>query len=239
MKKRERLPTQRHSVKKKHSFRNPFVRKGSALSMRQLRGFQVEKIIGRGAYGKVYKASKAHSSSSSFAIKIVDSSTLNPCQFQMECWITEWLSLDAGIGPTFHGSWTVRADGKRLGMLATELWDMTLEEFMKTRKRKTVPKVVLEKIWQQLKQMHSHFRLIHMDVHSGNILLKLSPSKVKVIDATLADFGNATNLDAPDMDLMSATIDMYDLPHQKHLDDPKKIDHSLFTRMKNAWKLES
>ena len=52
-------------------------------------------------------------------------------------------------------------------------------------------------------------------------------------DVTLADFGNAMELDAVDSDFLKEVIEWFELPKSK---DPKKVDMSLFSRMKREWK---
>jgi serine/threonine protein kinase len=229
----------KRDAKRVNSFRNPFVRGGSALSTRQLHHYQMGKRIGKGAYGKVFRAKKK-TENHRVALKIVDTSSSEHgyTQFNMERWTTEMLSQDGGIGPNFHDGWCIRKNGKTLGMLAIELWDCSLEVFMKLTARRTVPKIVIDKVQTQLAQMHSHYKVAHMDVHAGNVLLKLEKGaprdKPKVLGVTLADFGNVMYLEGIDEELMQLTIDMYDLP--RSIKDPRRIDHAMLSLMKSQWK---
>jgi serine/threonine protein kinase len=222
-------------------FRNPFVRRGggSVLSPRQLRRYHIGKLIGKGAYGKVFRATKSRAlpqQNVNVAIKMVDtgSSEDGYRQFMMERWTTELLHVDGGIGPKFHDGWCIRKDHKTLGIIVMELWDCTLGEYMEQTGRKGIPKLVIDKVQQQLDRLHNHYRLAHMDVHGGNIMVKLGSDKNTIVDATLVDFGNAVHLDGVDQEIMQQTIDHNDLP--RTIKDPRRIDHCMFSKMKKEWK---
>jgi serine/threonine protein kinase len=212
-------------------FRNPFVRRGSGsvLSSRQMRRYHIGKLIGKGAYGKVFSAKKNMGHGRQYvAIKMVDtgSSEDGYRQFMMERWTTELLHVDGGIG---------RKDHKTLGIIVTELWECTLADYMSRTARKAIPKLVIDKVQQQLDRLHSHYRLAHMDVHGCNVMVKLDRDTTNTItDATLVDFGNAVHLDGVDQEIMQQTIDHNDLP--RTIKDPRRIDHCMFSKMKKEWK---
>jgi serine/threonine protein kinase len=228
----------RRQKKVDDSFRNPFIRgdTGSILSPRQLRRHHIGKLIGKGAYGKVFRAKKGSGRDKAMvAIKMVDTGASEGgyAQFMMERWTTELL-YDGGIGPKFHAGWCIRKDHKTIGIIVSELWDCTLGDYMKQTGRKVIPKLVVDKVQQQLDQLHSHCNLAHMDIHAGNIMLKLDSSTNAIVDVTLVDFGNAVHLDSIDEELMQLTIEMCDLPAT--IKDPRRIDKIMFAKMKREWK---
>jgi serine/threonine protein kinase len=220
-------------------FRNPFVRgrRGSVLSRRQLRRYHIGKLIGKGAYGKVFRATKnTGSGRQNVAIKMVETgaSENGYAQFLMERWTTELLHVDGGIGPKFHDGWCIRKDHKTLGIIVMELWDSTLGDYMEKTGRKGIPKLVIDKVQQQLDRLHTHYRLAHMDVHGRNVMVKLDRDTNTIVNATLVDFGNAVHLDGVDQEMMQETIDHNDLP--RTIKDPRRIDHCMFAKMKKEWK---
>lgn len=214
------------------AIRNPFKRGGSLISDRQLKGFSIVKRLGAGVSGKVFVAAKhANDNSDRVALKMVDASKDALAEFIFESGLSEQLSAICSIGPKFQKAWKIRADGKTIGIIVTDLWDTTLEKYMDKNKLKTLPRLVVDTISRQITQMHQ-LGIVHLDIHGGNILLKLDPRGTPK-DATLADFGNAMDLDAVDGDFLKEVIEWFEIPKTK---DPKKVDVSLFSRLKREWK---
>jgi serine/threonine protein kinase len=229
--------------------RNPFKRGGSLISNRQLRGYQIIKRIGTGAYGRVFHARKGSKRASKeteetiFAFKMVDITEVDGREeFSNEVKHSELFSTVAGIGPTFFKSWKLNVDSKRIGVIVTELWDTSLRRYMERSSRKSVPCLVRDKISAQLQALHQ-LGYAHMDLHSGNILVKVEErgvgkkgegKKKTIINATLCDFGRSMPLDDVDEPMLEHVIDWYELPKTTH--DPKIVDLKLFARIKTEWK---
>jgi serine/threonine protein kinase len=217
------------------AIRNPFKRGGSLISDRQLKGFQIVKRIGSGVSGKVFIASKKNNGKDSdrmrVAMKMVDASKDGLAEFVFESELCEQLSAISTIGPRFQKAWRMRADGKTIGVMVTDLWDTTLERYMDKNKLKTLPRLVTDIVSRQITQLHQ-LGFVHLDIHAGNVLLKLD-QRGKPKDATLADFGNAMELDAVDGDFLKEVIEWFEIPKTK---DPKKVDKSLYSLMKREWK---
>jgi serine/threonine protein kinase len=204
--------------------KNPFTR-GSILSVGQLRHYRIIKRVGRGSYGSVYKVEKQ---GEVMALKLVNLREATHDEFVMECHITK-LASQLKAGPTYSDSWRI-AKGK-VGVIVTDLWDMSLEKFMDTSGLKTVPKVVVDKIQGQLDRIHAH-GVSHLDLHAGNILVRLN-SKGKVSDATLTDFGQAMRTQQVDSETLQDIIDHFELPKRA---TASEVDVRLFKQIKREWK---
>ena len=232
--------------------RNPFKRAGFIISTRQLRGYQIVKRIGSGAYGRVFsarKAGKSHLKDTDVmvALKVVNITVGDDRKdFLNEVSLSERFSTIANIGPTFLQSWKMVVDGKRIGVITMRLWDTSLGRFMDRSSRKSVPRLVLEKISAQLRALH-RLGYAHMDLHSGNILVKVKSDRsvrmagqkekqerLVIVDATLADFGHSMALADVDEARLKEVVEWYELP--KTTRDPKQVDLKLLAKIKREWK---
>ena len=194
------------------------------MSQESLKRFVIKKKkLAKGAFGKVYKAER---DGQRVALKFqnLDDAEDN---FELERCLTEWLS-EEGIGPRFVDQFVIKE--ARLGVIATELWHGTLEDYMHKHKRSTVPQIVMDKLRQQVRKLH-HLDHVHLDIHEGNVLLKLRGSEV--VDATLTDFGHTTHVLGIEAKQLKLPIKLYGL---KKTDDPKDIDWQLLQNLEHEWK---
>ena len=80
----------------KNTFLHPF--KKVPIPLNALKGFEIGRRIGKGSFGKVYKAEK---NGKKCVLKFVDLKD-HEGDFAMEGILTEWLSAEK-IGPSFFG----------------------------------------------------------------------------------------------------------------------------------------
>jgi len=204
--------------------KNPF-RRGSILSVAQLRHYRIIKRIGRGSFGAVYQAVKKGVVR---ALKLVNLQEVSQDEFVLECEMSKVFS-ELNSGPVFVKSW--RVPRMRVGVIVTELWDTNLSKYMKQSCRKSVPRVVLKKIHSQLNRIHG-IGISHFDLHADNILLRLT-DEGKVWDATLTDFGHAKHTNALDAKELEDIIDHFELPKRALASD---VDQITFNQIKRHWK---
>lgn len=204
--------------------KNPF-RRHSVLSVDQLRQYCIIKRIGRGSFGAVYKAKKK---GIAVALKLVNLREASRDEFFLECQMTKIFS-ELKAGPNYVKSWSIPS--KKVGVIVTELWDTNLGKFMDNSGRKSVPKLVLDKIQTQLDQIHAH-GISHFDLHADNILLRLAEDG-KVCDATLTDFGHAKHTEALEPKELEDIIDNFELPRTTSAAD---VDQLQFNQIKREWK---
>lgn len=193
------------------------------LSSRQLRHHKLGRLVGKGASGRVYKATK---NKSVFAIKMVKLSRWKTrAEFQMEMVLSE-VFASMGVGPAFHGAWVSRANASfpAVGVLVTDIWTMTLEDYLDQHGR--LPQHLCKKLERQLHDIHD-FQYVHMDIHEANVLVRTN-DQGKAIDATLADFDHAMFLGAIDEDAVARTKEAAGVPKRIH--DPKEIDKWMLRR---------
>lgn len=195
------------------------------LSIGQLRHFRIIKRVGRGSFGAVYKAEK---NGEVMALKLVNLRQVTQDEFLMECNMTK-LASQLKAGPAYSDSWQI-AKGN-VGVIVTDLWDMSLGKFMDTTDRKTVPKVVVEKIQSQLERIHAR-GFSHLDLHADNILVRLN-SKGDVRDATLTDFGHAMPTRHVDDETLEDIIENFELPKRT---TASEVDALQFKQIKREWK---
>jgi len=204
--------------------KNPF-RRHSVLSVDQLRHYRIIKRIGRGSFGAVYKAEKKGITR---ALKLVNLRETSRDEFFLECEMTKVFS-ELKSAPTYFKSWSLPS--KKVGVIVTELWDTSLGKYMDNSDRKSVPKLVLEKIQGQLDRIHG-MGVSHFDLHADNILLRLTDGG-KVCDAILADFGHAKHTDALTCEELHEIIDNFELPKGTKASD---VDRLQFSQIKREWK---
>ncbi len=204
--------------------KNPF-RRHSVLSVDQLRNYCIIKRIGRGSFGAVYKAEKKGIAR---ALKLVNLRETSQDEFFLECEMTKVFS-ELKSGPTYVKSWSIPS--KKVGVIVTELWDSTLGKYMDNLDRKSVPKLVFEKIQGQLNRIHG-MGISHFDLHADNILLRLTDDG-KVSDAILADFGHAKHTDALTCEELHEIIDNFELPKKTAASD---VDRLLLNKIKREWR---
>ena len=204
--------------------KNPF-RRHSILSVDQLRHYRIIKRIGRGSFGAVYKAEKKGITR---ALKLVNLRETSGDEFFLECEMTKLFS-ELKSGPAYFKSWSMPS--KKVGVIVTELWDTSLGKYMDNSDRKSVPKLVLEKIQGQLERIHEQ-GISHFDLHADNILLRLT-DEGKVCDAILADFGHAKHTNALTCEELHEIIDNFELPKGTTASD---VDRLQFNQIKREWK---
>lgn len=204
--------------------KNPF-RRNSILCVDQLRHYRVIKRIGRGSFGAVYKVEKKGVAR---ALKLVNLRETSRDKFFLECEMTKLFS-EQKAGPEYIKSWSVPS--KKVGVIVTELWDTNLGKFMDNSDRKSVPKLVLDKIQAQLDQIHD-MGISHFDLHAENILLRLTEDG-KVCDATLTDFGHAKHTEALSREELHEIIDNFELPRKTAAED---VDRLQLNQIKREWK---
>ena len=213
---------QERKPKKQNSFRHPFRKKD--VSLDAIKGFQLVKKIGKGSFGKVYKAKK---DGKECAFKFVD---LNDKEgdFALEGILTEWFSSEK-IGPQFIGCWDIKKEN--LGVLASDLWDCSLDDFMEKNDRSRVPKLVMDKVTAQIKRLHS-LDHVHLDLHGGNVLVKCNATGKNVVDATIADFGKSMHVHNINQKRLKLPIELFELRPTK---DPKNIDLQLLKQLRSDY----
>ena len=209
----------------KKTFQHPF-KKQKRLSNIFLKGFDILKPIAKGSFGKVYKGRKKDGKPC--AIKFVDLKDTEG-DFPMEGIITEWLS-SYKIGPEFYGCWSIPQEG--LGVLVSDLWDGTLDDFMDNNDRKVVPKVVMDKVTRQVEKLHS-LGHAHLDLHGANVLVKWDSTGKKIVDATITDFGKTHHVEGIDKERLKLPIELFDLKPTKC---PKNIDKQFIQQLKLDYK---
>ena len=119
-----------------------------------------------------------------------------------------------------------------LGVLASELWDGTLDDFMHNNDRKVVPKLVMDKITTQINRLHS-LDHAHLDLHGANVLVKWDSTGKKVTDATITDFGKTTHVKNIEAERLELPIDLFDL---KKTNNPKGIDLQLLEQISGDYR---
>lgn len=204
--------------------KNPF-RRGSVLTVAQIRRYRIIKRIGRGSFGAVYQAKKK---GNVVALKLINMREVSREQFVVECEMAKVFS-ELNSGPTFVKSW--RVPKEQVGVIVAELWDTNLSKYMNHSGRKSVPKLVVEKIQSQLDRIHD-IGISHFDLHADNILLRLT-DEGKVCDATLTDFGHAKHTNALDDKELEDIIDNFELPKRTLASD---VDQLTFNQIKRGWK---
>lgn len=204
--------------------KNPF-RRNSVLTVDQLRHYRIIKRIGRGSFGAVYKVEKKGVAR---ALKLVNLRETSRDKFFLECEMTKLFSEEKA-GPEYVKSWSVPS--KKVGVIVTELWDTNLGKFMDNSDRKSVPKLVLDKIQAQLDRIHD-MGISHFDLHADNILLRLTEDG-KVSDTTLTDFGHAKHTEALSCAELHEIIDNFELPRKTSAAD---VDRLQFNQIKREWK---
>lgn len=216
-----RVKNERKQPKK---VRHPFARK-TFLEQRHLRGYKIVKRIGKGAYGIVYKA--VSKNGKQVALKLVNLKSTTAEDFKFEQEMSEKLSRK-GVGPRFHGGWSLRKI--HLGALVSDLWDGNLAGYMERSGRKSIPKIAVDKIRQQISLLQ-RMKIAHLDLHSDNVLVR--EAKGKIVDATLTDFGLATPFHEIDTEAVKEVISHFKLPKST---SPDRIDALLFQKLMREWK---
>jgi len=212
------------TLKKKNVFRHPF-KKQRQISITHLKGFDILKSIAKGSFGKVYKGRK---DGIDCAIKFVDLKD-HEGDFPMEGIVTEWLS-SYKIGPEFRGCWSIPSEG--LGVLVSDLWDGSLDDFMDNNNRKIVPKEVMGKVTSQVEKLHK-LGHAHLDLHGGNVLVKWDSTGKKIIDTTITDFGKTQHITGISNERLELPIDLFDLKPTKC---PKNIDQQFIKQLRVDYK---
>lgn len=213
--------TPKTTEKKTTTITHPFKKKKRVT----LPGIHILKRIAKGSFGKVYHGIK---NGVNCAVKLVDLRDTEG-DFPMEGMVTEWLS-EQKIGPQFLGCWSV--PNEDLGVLVSELWNGTLDDFMEKNNRKTVPKIVLDKVTSQIEKLHS-LGHAHLDLHGGNILVKWDSTGKNVLDATITDFGKTHHINGIEQDKLNLPIELFKL---KRTTCPKSIDRQFIQVLKNDYK---
>ena len=175
------------------------------------------RLVGKGSSGRVYEGSKKRSV---FAVKLVKLSQPScKVDFQTEMLLSEVLS-SMGVGPTFRCGWVSRQSARfpAVGVLVTDMWTMTLEDYLREHAR--LPQHLCKKLRGQLQDMHD-VQFVHMDIHEANVLVKTN-DKGKAVDATLTDFERAMFRGAIDMEAVERTKKVEGVPQR--IKEPTEID---------------
>lgn len=187
------------------------------LTVRQLKHMKLGRLVGKGSSGRVYEGTKKKSV---FAVKLVQLNQPS-CKgdFQMEMLLSEVLS-SIGVGPRFRCGWVSRQNAKfpAVGVLVTDMWTMTLEDYLREHAR--LPQHLCKKLQGQLQDMHD-VQFVHMDIHEANVLVK-TDDQGKAVDVTLTDFERAMFLEEIDMEAVERTKKAEGVPPR--ITEPTEID---------------
>ena len=148
-----------------------------------IEGFQQEKLLGKGAYGQVYKALRL-SDNKSYAVKIVDLSKLS--KREIDDAVNEIRIMASFTSPFIISFYEAFVDKKKLYIVTEYAQLGDLCSLILRRKRKNRP-LKEEQIWQYLLELLEGLRVlhscgvVHRDLKSANILLS-APDLVKIGD---------------------------------------------------------
>ena len=142
-----------------------------------LKGYQIKKFIGKGAFGTVLQACKLKDRCS-YVMKMIDfaSSKQRRTDFDREVRYSSRLSKEH-IGPKYYLSWIC----DDVGFLVTEKWDGELPRGV------TISAQLSTKLYSQV-QAISNMGLVHGDILEKNVLIKRDATG-KITNVTIADFG--------------------------------------------------
>lgn len=155
----------------------------------KITGFQQEKVLGEGSYGKVYKARRL-SDNQVYALKIIDLSKLT--FREIEDTVNEIRLMASVVSPfiiSFYEAFAAE-DQKRLCIVTEYAKLGDLSHLIERRKRKNRP-LQEEQIWQFLLEILEGLRIlhscgvVHRDLKSANILMS-APDLVKIGDLGIA-----------------------------------------------------
>jgi tRNA A-37 threonylcarbamoyl transferase component Bud32 len=146
-----------------------------------LRGFKLNRVLGSGTSGTVFDSETRHHDD--VAIKAQFASP----DFKKECDLVRHMS-QLGVCPRYVKAW----EDEGVGFLATEKWDMSLWDWIKTYKINRaqgypLPKRLISKLGRLINVMHQN-GYVHGDIMEKNIMLDLDEKGVP-IDICLTDFG--------------------------------------------------
>ena len=148
-----------------------------------LEGFVEQEVLGKGTYGKVYKA-KRITDGETYAVKVVNLSALN--HREIEDSVNEIRLMASFTSPFIVRFYEAFCDNKRLCIVTEYSRLGDLAHLIDRRKRQNRP-LKEEVIWryfiqllQGLKVLHSQ-GVVHRDLKSGNILLS-APDLIKIAD---------------------------------------------------------
>lgn len=153
---------------------NPSVEEAARLPC--LKKYELKSLLGRGAFGSVFRACK--NDICDIAVKVLIITTVN--MFQNEVNSMKLLNT-YDLGPKFLGACV--DSYLNVGVIFMEAWDATLEDHC------TLTDSLVLKLLDQIKTYHQ-LGWLHLDITDRNILLKLDSSG-NPIDITLADFGTS------------------------------------------------
>ena len=218
--------TQRNEAKKRvrKVFPHPF-EKTVDVGTRSFRGFEVIKKIAKGAFGRVYKGKAQNGEFCAMKfVDLNDEATHKGVVLEFE--LANMLS-SCGVGPKVLGYW--RIPSVDMALLVTDLWSTTLEGYLHDNKIKKPSKKIMKKLQKQLQGMHDTDH-VHLDLHSGNVLLRLN-EKNKVVDVALADFGKATHKKGFAEWQLKEAIKKWKLDSSN---DPVNLDWQMFEKIKQG-----
>lgn len=151
--------------------------------------FKVEKKIGEGGFGTVYKVMhKRDPRPLVFKIQIYNSQFKDSIEDENK--IQEYLNQH-GIGPTIYDAWVCKRD--KVAITVMERWEMDLYElFMHdfVPRKQPLPAYILDEVMVQVFKLHK-LGFIHGDIKPLNILVRKNPNDntEHPIQSTLSDFG--------------------------------------------------
>lgn len=219
--------TQRGGTEKRprRVFVHPFQKKKD-VGTRTIKGFKVMKKIATGAFGKVYKGKRIEDDQAC-ALKFVDLRDEETNEGALLEFELANLFGHAGIGPKVFGYW--RIPSLDLALMVTELWSITLEDFLQDRKIKKPSATIMKILTKRVQEMHETGH-VHLDIHAGNVFLRLNQTG-DVEDVCLADFGKATHHKGIAQWQLDDASSFYKL---KKSSDPKNLDWQMVEQIKKG-----
>ena len=146
---------------------------GEAVYKKCFKGYEIQRIIGKGGTGTILLACKEECDYVAKHIFIKDETDEE--RFTREAELTRKMS-DENIGPKFYGFWRC----EDAGIIILEKWDGELD------KNVCINIELINKLQTQVKDLHD-MGYIHADIMEKNVLVKKEGKEI--IDITLTDFG--------------------------------------------------
>lgn len=204
-------------------FAHPF-QKNKDIGTRTLCGIKILKKIARGSFGRVYQGKRGDGVMC--AVKFVDLRDGETQQtFLLESNMSELLA-EEGIAPKIIAQWEM--PDCDMAVIATELWTCTLEDYLQDVGLSKPNSLIVEKLRYCVRKMHKTGH-VHLDIHEGNVLLKLENDEV--VDLALTDFGKTTHIYGIRQEELDDAIDHFDL---NPTNDPTNIDWQMVEKIKRG-----
>lgn len=155
----------------------------SCLSSMNLPGFIEERILGKGSYGKVYKAKRINDGQS-YAVKVINLHQLN--HREIEDSVNEIRLMASFTSPYIITFYQAFCDAKRLCIVTEYSRLGDLAHLIDRRKRQNRP-IKENDIWRFLIQLLEGLKVlhnagvVHRDIKSANVLMS-APDLIKIAD---------------------------------------------------------